>query len=393
MVALAAAVCRDSSSGSHASGALTQPTQVAANAADSKAADLRVRLDGLLGEHVIVIAKNSLAATANRSDEYRGYATLLTTNGTDLSDVIGSAFGATAAAGFDQIWSAQNNYYVDYTVGLVSHNAAKSNGAASGLLNGFVPQFAQFMNSMSSIPLDPITELSREQVLETKAMIDDQAALNNAKTFVDLQRAYAQASRIGDALASAIANKFPDKFPGDPANKAVDFRVALNNLLEEHSYLATMTTSATAAGRNAEQAAALNALAANADALGTVFSQAFGTVIGTRFDQVWGARDAELVVYAGSADAATRQAAFADLTMTFVAQFGSLIDDATNLAGAAVSNPIQLQIEATVRTIDDQRSQSATQVAGDDHTAAAAMIPMGDLIATAAVAKNPGKFV
>lgn len=393
IVALAAAACRGSSSGSHASGALTQPTQVAANAADSKAADLRVRLDGLLGEHVIVIAKNSLAATANRSDEYRGYATLLTTNGTDLSDVIGSAFGATAAAGFDQIWSAQNNYYVDYTVGLVSHNAAKSNGAASGLLNGFVPQFAQFMSSMSSIPLDPITELSREQVLETKAMIDDQAALNNAKTFADLQRAYAQASRIGDALASAIANKFPDKFPGDPANKAVDFRVALNNLLEEHSYLATMTTSATAAGRNAEQAAALNALAANADALGTVFSQAFGTAIGTRFDQVWGARDAELVVYAGSADAATRQAAFADLTMTFVAQFGSLIDDATSLAGAAVSNPIQLQIEATVRTIDDQRSQSATQVAGDDHTAAAAMIPMGDLIATAAVAKNPGKFV
>ena len=393
IVALAAAACRDSRSGSHASGALTQPTQVAANAADSKAADLRVRLDGLLGEHVIVIAKNSLAATANRSDEYRGYATLLTTNGTDLSDVIGSALGATAAAGFDQIWSAQNNYYVDYTVGLVSHNAAKSNGAASGLLNGFVPQFAQFMSSMSSIPLDPITELSREQVLETKAMIDDQAALNNAKTFADLQRAYAQASRIGDALASAIANKFPDKFPGDPANKAVDFRVALNNLLGEHSYLATMTTSATAAGRNAEQAAALNALAANADALGTVFSQAFGTAIGTRFDQVWGARDAELVVYAGSADAATRQAAFADLTMTFVAQFGSLIDDATSLAGAAVSNPIQLQIEATVRTIDDQRSQSATQVAGDDHTAAAAMIPMGDLIATAAVAKNPGKFV
>jgi hypothetical protein len=390
ILALAAAACRDSSSGSAASGALTQPTQAATNA--PKAADLRVRLDGLLGEHVIVIAKNSLAATANRSDEYRGYATLLITNGTDLSDVIASAFGATAAVGFDQIWSEQNNYYVDYTVGLVSHNAAKSNAAASELINGFVPKFAKFMSSMSSIPLDPITQLSTEQVLETKAMIDDQAALNNAKTFADLQRAFAQASRIGDALASAIANKFPDKFPGDPASKAVDFRASLDSLLEEHSYLATMATSATAAGRNAEQAAALNALAANADALGTLFSQAFGTAIGTRFDQVWGARDAELIVYAGSADAATRQAAFADLTMTFVAQFGSLIDDATNLAGAAVSNPIQLQIEATVRTIDDQRSQSATQVAGDDHSAAAATIPMGDVIAEGAVAKYPGKF-
>src|SRR5258708_23886170 len=212
------------------------------------------------------------------------------------------------------------------------------------------------MSLMSSIPLDPITELSREQVLETKAMIDDQAALNNAKTFADLRRAYAQASRIGDALASAIANKFPDKFPGNPASKTVDFRVALDNMLEEHSYLATLTTSATAAGRNGEQAAALNAVAANADALGTLFSLAFGAAIGTRFDQVWGARDAELVVYAGTTDAATRQAALADLTMTFVAQFASLIDDATNLAGAPPSHPIQLQIEATVRTIHDQRS-------------------------------------
>jgi hypothetical protein len=316
----------------------------------------------------------------------------LTTNGSDLSDLIASAFGVSAATTFDQIWAAQNNYYVDYTVGLVSHNAAKSNGAASGLINGFVPQFAQFMSSMSSIPLDPITQLSTQQVLETKAMIDDQAALNNAKTFDDLQRAYAQASRIGDALASAIAGKFPDKFPGDPANKAVDFRVSLDNLLEEHSYLATMATSATAAGRNGEQAAALTALATNADSLGTLFSQVFGAATGTRFDQVWGARDAELVVYAGSADSATRQSALADLTMTFVAQFSSLVDDSTDLAGAEVSNPIQLQAEAIVRVIDDQRSKSTSMVAIDDHAAAAAMTPIGDLIATATVKKLPAKF-
>jgi hypothetical protein len=392
IVALAATACTQSNSGSPASGARAQPSQAAANAADSKAADLRVRFDALLGEHVIAIAKDSLAATANRSDEYKGYATLLTTNGSDLSDLIASAFGSSAATTFDQIWAAQNNYYVDYTVGLVSHNAAKSNGAASGLINGFVPQFAQFMSSMSSIPLDPITQLSTEQVLETKAMIDDQAALNNAKTFDDLQRAYAQASRIGDAIASAIAGKFPDKFPGDPANKAVDFRVSLDNLLEEHSYLATMATSATAAGRNGEQAAALTALAANADSLGTLFSQVFGAATGTRFDQVWGARDAELVVYSGNADSATRQGALADLTMTFVAQFSSLVDDSTDLAGAEVSNPIQLQAEAIVRVIDDQRSKSTSMVAIDDHAAAAAMTPIGDLIATATVKKLPVKF-
>jgi hypothetical protein len=359
---------------------------------DSKAADLRARLDLLLGEHVIVIAKDSLAATANRSDEYKGYATLLTRNGSDLSDVMASAFGASAAANFDKIWAAQNNYFVDYTVGIVSHNANKSNGAASGLVNGFVPQFAQFMSSMMSIPLDPITQLLTEQVLETKAIIDDQAALNNATMYSDLHRAYAQSSRIGDALAPAIARKFPDKFPGNPAAKAVDFRASLLSLLQEHSYVATMATSATAAGRNTEQAAALNALAANADSLGTVFSQVFGAATGTRFDQVWGARDAELVVYAGTTDATSRQNALNSLTNGFVALFASLIHDSTDLTEAEVTSPVQGQITDTIRVIDDQKTKSATNVAVDDHAAAAATIPIAELIATAAAAKLPSVF-
>jgi len=392
IVALAAIACSNSSSGPPASGSrLSSPSQGVSARADSKAADLRARLDLLLGEHVIVIAKDSLAATANRADEYAGYATLLTINGNDLSAVMNSAFGASAAARFDQIWAMQNSYFVDYTIGIASHDSGKSDGAASGLVNGFVPAFAQFMNSLASIPLDPITQLTTEQVLEVKAIIDDQAALNNARMFADLLRAYAHAARLGDALAPAIANKFPDKFPGDPADKAVDFRVSLDILLQEHSYLATMATSATG-GRSTEQAAALTALAANADSLGTLFSSVFGATTGTRFDQVWGARDAELIVYAGNGDDATRQAALNSLRDSLVAQFLSLVRDSTDLSGAEISNAVQSQVADMIRVIDDQRAKSAKVVAADDHTAAAATIPIADLIATAAVAKLPSRF-
>ena len=393
VVVLAAIACSNSSSGPPASGARTEsPSQASGPTPDSKAADLRVRLNLLLGEHVMVIAKDSLAATANRSDEYKGYATLLTLNGSDLTSLMASAFGASAATNFDQIWAAQNNYFVDYTVGIVSHNDNKASGAASGLLTVFVPQFARFMNSMTSVPLDPMIQLATEEVIETKAIIDDQAALNNSKMFKDLHQAYAQAWRIGDALAPAIARKFPDKFPGDPGNKAVDFRIGLDNLLQEHSYLATMTTSATAAGRNSEQATALNALAANADSLGTLYSHVFGTAAGTRFDQVWGARNAELVVYAGTADATSRQGALDSLTSTFVTQFASLVHDSTDLAEDQVSTSVKGQVSDTVRAIDDQRTKSVTSLAADDHAAAAATNPIGDLIATAAAAKLPLKF-
>jgi len=333
-----------------------------------------------------------MAAAANRADEYKGYATLLTINGTNLTDLMSSAFGASAADSFDKIWSAQNNYFVDYTVGIVSHQAAKSDGAVSGLINTFVPQLAKYMNSMTSIPLDPITQLLTQQVLVTKGIIDDQAALNNARMFADLHVAYGQAARVGDALASAIARRFPDKFPGDPSSRAVDFRASLDNLLQEHAYLATMTTSATAAGRSSEQAAALNALAANANLLGTVFSNVLGAAIGTRFDQVWGARNAELVVYAGNADATTRQGALDSMSGAFVTQFSALVHESTDAGEDQLSSAVRAQVTDTIKVIDDQRAKSATTLATDDHTAAAAMNPIADLIATATVAKLPGKF-
>jgi predicted cation transporter len=114
--------------------------------------------------------------------------------------------------------------------------------------------------------------------------------------------------------------------------------------------------------------------------------------MGTRFDQVWGTRDAELIVYAGGADETSRQGALSSLKNSFVAQFASLVHDSTDIAESEISNAAQSQLTDTIRVIDDQRSKSATVVAADDHTASAATNPVGDLIATSAVAKLPSKF-
>ncbi len=69
-----------------------------------------------------------------------------------------------------------------------------------------------------------------------------------------------------------------------------------------------------------------------------------------------------------------------------------MIRDSTDLSGAEISNAVQIQVADMIRVIDDQRAKSAKVVATDDHTAAAATIPIADLIATAAVAKLPSKF-
>jgi hypothetical protein len=342
------------------------PNPSATPQAQSQAADLRTHLDLLLSEQVMIVAKES-AAAVNHSDEYAGYTGLLSTNSADLAALIGRAFGTTASIQFAQAWNIQNGYLVDYAIGVVTHNDAKANGAMSGLTNGFIPQFAQVVSDTSGLPLDPVAQLTSQQVLEDKAFIDDVFAGRYATYYSDLHRAYVQTSRFGDALAAQVAHDFPDKFQGDPSAHLVDVRVSFNELLQEHSYLATMATDAVLANRNSEKTAAAAALATNGDMLGTAFSTAFGNSVGTQFDKVWAARDAALVGYA-SGDATAKQS----LTATFVAAFAPL--------AKVGRSQVASQVAATLKVIDDQRAKSGLAIAGDDRAAATAMQPIADSV-------------
>ena len=366
----------------------TRLTSPSPNPADSKAADLRTRLDLLLGEHVMVIAKESSAA--HRADEFAGYLHLLTTNGSDLTDLMRSALGGTAAARFDTIWSAQNDYLVHYTIGLVAHDKSKSDAATASLVNGFVPQFSQFAADTAQIPLGPIAQLVMQHALQTKAVIDDQVAQRYPRMYADLHIAYGQAALIGDALAPRIAKEFPDKFPGNASSKAVDLRVSVNTLLQEHAYLSTMATSAAVRGRSAEQVAAVGGLTDNTNTFATLLKDLFGSSAAIQFDQIWPAKNAAVIAYATASAGAARQRALSQLTGVFVPRFSGFVQSWTGLA--AFTPAVDSQVQGTIAVIDDQRSKSLAGVAADDRSAEASMELEADLIAAGAIAKLPKRF-
>src|SRR6478672_3777431 len=164
------------------------------NSAESKAADFRIRLDLLLGEHVLIIAKQS-SATA-RQAEYTSYLRLLTRNGADLTELVRSAMGDSVAARFAQIWNAQNDYLVRYTIGLASHDKARAAAALSGLNGTFVPQFSQFLSDVTQIPSGLILPLVTKDMLEMKAMLDDQPARTYPTLYADIRTSYAHATAV-----------------------------------------------------------------------------------------------------------------------------------------------------------------------------------------------------
>jgi len=317
----------------------------AANVASSRAADLRTQLDLLLAEHVMIVAKES-AGAVNHSDEYSSYTAVLSINATDLTSLMSRAFGNTAATQLARGWSIQNGYLVDYAIGVVTHNDDKANGAMSGLINGFVPQFAQQIRDATQLPLDSLMQLVKQQVLGDKAFIDDVFAQRYPAFYKNLHAAYVQTSRLGDAIAGQTAQKYPDKFPGAPAAQAVDARVTLNLLLQEHSYIATMATDAVVAGRSSEGTAAAPALAVNSESLRMAFVSVQGNDAAAQIDRVWAARNKALIDYASGASPTSDY-----LTQTFVPAF------------AYVSHVDRLrllhQVQATIKVIDDQRAKSS----------------------------------
>jgi hypothetical protein len=390
VVAIAMAGCTAAPQSMATPTPIASASPIATNSAESKAADFRIRLDLLLGEHVLIIAKQS-SATA-RQAEYTGYLRLLTTNGADLTELVRSAMGDGVAGRFAQTWSSQNDYLVSYTIGLVTHDTAKAAAAQSGLTGTFVPQFAQFLSDVTQIPSGLILPLVTQHELEMKAMLDDQVARNYPTLYADIRASYAHATQVGDVIAPRIAGKFPDKFPGSSSGPAVDLRSSLNIRWQEHSYLTTMRTSAIVGRRQAEVAAAAGALAESSNALDALFTDLLGASVAKRFDVVWAAANAAAAGEASATTAAQFQRSFTALADASVAQLAGWLLEAADLAADASGPALEARLEALVTVIDKQRSKDWSMLAGDDRSAATATEVVADLVAAAVIAKLPARF-
>ena len=390
LAAIALVSCTGTSQTAPTPTPVASPTPTVSSSAESKAADFRIRLDLLLGEHVIIIAKESSAPT--RQAEYTSYLRLLTANGADLTELVRSAMGDSIAARFEPIWSSQNDFIVRYTIALVTHNQGKASSSLHGLSVTFVPQFSQFLSDVTEIPRELILQLMTQNVLEIKALLDDQFLKNYPAVYADLRTSYAHAIQVGDAVAPKIAQRFPDKFPGNASSPAADLRASLNVKLQEHSYLGTMRSSAAIGGRVKEQAAAARALAENANALDALFTDLFGAPVALRFDHIWAAGNAATFGYASASTVAARQRALRVLTNATVTQLSGWLADTTDLAADASRPALQSELEAVLTVIADQRAKAWARLAADDRSAETTTEVVADLVASAAIAKLQARF-
>jgi hypothetical protein len=359
----------------------------------SDAANLRVDLNYLFGEHLILAAKATGSALGGRTEQFDAYGALLNTNGTDIGAAIGQLYGTDAQDKFNEIWSAHNGFFVDYTTAVATDDAEAKQAAVDNLTNVYVPQFSEFLASATGLPVDSVTELVKEHVGTTAAIVDAQAAGKWDDAYHAIREAYTHMSMIGDALAPAIAEK--NGITGDASSPAVGFRTALDQLLQEHLFLATFATDAAIDGRSDEFDAAGHVLNENGTDMGAAIGKVYGNDAEDKFNEIWSAHNGFFVDYTtgvATKDDGKKSKAVEDLTTIYVPQFAEFLAGATGLSQDDLSALIADHVTTTAAVVDAQGAGDAEAAAQADRTAAMHMRMIGDPLAAAIVASQPDAF-
>ena len=182
-------------------------------AGKDKAADLRVTLDGLLGEHALLAIEATQSGYSGAKD-FRALAKAVDANAVELSNAIGSVFGAAAGKQFLNgkfLWRDHIKFFVDYTVALAKKDKAGQMKAV-GNLKGYIAKFSNFLATATGLPTAAVSKLITEHVMELKGQLDAYAAGNYRKSYALTREAYHHMIMTGDALAGAIVKKFPDRY-------------------------------------------------------------------------------------------------------------------------------------------------------------------------------------
>src|SRR3954469_1078929 len=174
----------------------------------SKAVELRVGLNRLLGEHA-VLAVEATDAGVSGSKSFPALAKQLDANSVAISKAIGSVYGAAAGKQFlngKNLWRAHIRYFVDYTVATAKHDKVAQSKAVASLMT-YIQVQAAFFAKATGLPKAALANDLTAHVLQLKGQLDAYAAGNYMQAAALQHAAYQHMGMTADLLASAIAKQ------------------------------------------------------------------------------------------------------------------------------------------------------------------------------------------
>ncbi len=375
-----------------------ETTEASGVSVESPAADLRVTLDRLLGEHAIL----AMLATQKGFDgekDFEAIVTALDRNSVDLADAIGSVYGEEAGKEFldgDFKWRAHINFFVDYTVGLAKKDKAAQKKAVRNL-KGYIESFSAFLAKATGLPQNAVRRTISEHVAQLKGQIDAYAKGDYGRAYSLARDAYAHMYMTGDTLAGAIVEQNPDEFPtGRTTEAAVNLRVTLDRLLGEHALLAMFATQKGLMDEKDFRAIA-TALDRNSVEVAEAIASVYGDEAGHKFldgKLLW--RDhigffVDYTVGLAKKDKAAQKQAVGNLG-GYVEASSAFLAQATELPQNALRQAVNEHVSQLKGQIDAYAGGDYEQAYEQVREAYAHMFMTGDTLAGGIVKQSPDRF-
>ncbi len=178
-----------------------------------KAADLRVTLNRLFGEHVELAIQATQAGYAGQPNA-PALARSLDRNSVQIAAAIGSVYGPAARNKFLNgrfMWRDHIRFFGQYAAALAMHNKTGQARAVSNL-KGYIEAFSGFLATATGLPQSALRASITEHVMQLKGQLDAYSQHRYAKSYALEHAAYVHMGMTADTLAAAIVKKFPAKF-------------------------------------------------------------------------------------------------------------------------------------------------------------------------------------
>ena len=197
------------------------------------------------------------------------------------------------------------------------------------------------------------------------------------------------------ALAAVLAVPAKPAPRPSPAITAPELKVALNNLLSEHVWLASAATGAALQGRKGDFDAAASTLDANSVEISKAIGMVYGPGAETAFLALWRRHIGMVVDYTtglATKNKAKQDKAVGDL-VAYTQEFGAFLSGANpNLTKEAVAGLVKEHVLTLKAVIDAQAAKDPAKAYAAMRAAAGHMSMIANPLADAIVKQFPSKF-
>ncbi len=362
---------------------------------DTPASDLRLTLDRLLSEHAFLTVQ-ALEAGVTDDDQFAAAAGALEANTSELEDAIAGIYDEDAGRRFGDLWRAHIGYVVDYTRARQSGDQDAEQGAIDGL-DAYQEEFVSFLAGANPHLSEETLHHLLEDHLGQLQQVGNLQAGNYDQVYALARETYGHMFVLGDGLAAAIAEQFPDTFPGSDVafGPAVDMQIVLDRLLGEHAFFAVEVMRLADADPE-HQRAASEALASNGESLGAAITDIYGDEAGRRFADIWEQHNGYYVDYvrarlageeADADSARTGLEGFTDRATDFFLSANDLLD------ADAVRSGLAMHTDHLLQQVDAHGAGDFVAAFAIGRDAHEHMGAVSDLLATGIAYQFPERFL